>query len=262
MAIWNKNNQAYLQDNKTLFEAFLLADKDGNVINSFGVASNIPIAAGLVDGYSHINKFGYTGTDVNDNTTIWDGNSAGNLYPFPTTAGVATVASDSNSGATVEIQGLDENYNLQVVTATIGGSTTEQFIRIFRARMVDVANDDDVDISIGGTVVAKILEGNGQTLMAVYTVPAGKTAYFMQFQGTTDKVNAPMKFKLMARPFDNGTAFNIKGQFGTQGGNPVNFNYAVPLVFAEKTDLKIDIEAGGTVGAGATFDIILVDNPA
>ena len=58
MAIWNKNNQAYLQDNKTLFEAFLLADKDGNIINSFGVASNIPIAAGLVDGYGHINKFG------------------------------------------------------------------------------------------------------------------------------------------------------------------------------------------------------------
>ena len=38
--------------------------------------------------------------------------------------------------------------------------------------------------------------------------------------------------------------------------------YAVPLVFTEKTDIKIDIAAGGTVGAGATFDIILVDNPA
>ena len=58
MAIWNKNNQAYLPDNKTLFEAFMLSDKDGNLINSFGIASNIPIAGGLVDGYSAIHKFG------------------------------------------------------------------------------------------------------------------------------------------------------------------------------------------------------------
>ena len=50
MAIWNKNTQAYLQDNKTLFEAFMLSDKDGNIINSFGIASNIPIAAGELDG--------------------------------------------------------------------------------------------------------------------------------------------------------------------------------------------------------------------
>ena len=64
MAMWNKNEQAYMQDNKTLFEAFLLADKNGNIINSFGVASNIPIAAGLVDGYGHINKFGATDGDV------------------------------------------------------------------------------------------------------------------------------------------------------------------------------------------------------
>ena len=51
MAIWNKLTQAYLQGNKTLFEAFNLADKDGNIINSFGVASNIPIASGDVDGF-------------------------------------------------------------------------------------------------------------------------------------------------------------------------------------------------------------------
>ena len=72
---------------------------------------------------------------------------AGNYYPWPSTAGVASVASSSNAGATVEIQGLDENYNLQTVNATIESSTTEQFIRIFRARMIDVNNDDDVDIS-------------------------------------------------------------------------------------------------------------------
>ena len=82
MAMWNKNEQAYMQDNKTLFEAFLLADKNGNIINSFGVASNIPIAAGLVDGYGHINKFGATDGDVTLGT-IWDGNSSVYLLLIP-----------------------------------------------------------------------------------------------------------------------------------------------------------------------------------
>ena len=57
MAIWNKLTQTYLQGNKTLFEAFVLADKDGNLINTFGEAANIPIAAGLVDVYSAVHNF-------------------------------------------------------------------------------------------------------------------------------------------------------------------------------------------------------------
>ena len=41
MAIWNKLTQAYLQGNKTLFEAFMLADKDGNIINFVAVKQDI-----------------------------------------------------------------------------------------------------------------------------------------------------------------------------------------------------------------------------
>jgi hypothetical protein len=126
--------------------------------------------------------------------------------------------------------------------------------------MVTTDNTTDISVSINGTVVAKILDGNGQTLMSVYTIPAGKTGYLMQIMGTMDKANAPVKFKLFARPFGNG--FNLKGQFGTQGGNPVSYNYSVPLVFTEKTDIKVNVETAGAVGCGATFDLILVDNPA
>ena len=261
MAMWNIDTQEYLANNKTLFEAFQIADKDGNIINTFGAASNIPIAAGLVDGYSHINKFGYTGTDINGTCTIWDHNGTTAEYPYPA-AGVVTVTggNSDNDGDTVEIQGLDADYNLQTVNVAVGASTTETFLRVFRARMVTADNTTDISVSINGTVVAKILDGNGQTLMSVYTIPAGKTGYLMQIMGTMDKANAPVKFKLFARPFGNG--FNLKGQFGTQGGNPVSYNYSVPLVFTEKTDIKVNVETAGAVGCGATFDLILVDNPA
>jgi hypothetical protein len=259
MAIWNKLTQAYLTGNKTLFEAFMLADKDGNIINTFGSASNIPIAAGLVDGYSHINKFGHTGDDINGTTTIWDGSNG--VYTWPTAAGVVSVASASQSGETVVVEGLDVNYNVVSEETTIGGTTTAEFYRIYRAYMTGDTNESDVTFQIGGTTYAIILADNGQTLMTTYTVPAGKTAYLMQLTCTMDKTNAPTFFRLMSRPVDNGTAFNIKSQLGSQGGNPVNFEYAVPLVFPEKTDIKVDVITQGSVGCGATYDLILVENP-
>ena len=44
--------------NKDLHEVVMIADKDGNLLNTSGAASNIPLAAGALTGYSHINKFG------------------------------------------------------------------------------------------------------------------------------------------------------------------------------------------------------------
>ena len=58
MAQWNKQDQAYRVQDTTNFEVVMLADQDGNPLNSYGSAANIPIAAGDLDGYSHINKFG------------------------------------------------------------------------------------------------------------------------------------------------------------------------------------------------------------
>ena len=65
------------------------------------------------------------------------------------------------------------------------------------------------------------------------------------------------KQNLFAREF--GGAFNLKGQWGTQGGNSVNYDYPVPLEFTEKTDIKIDVTTGAAVGCGAIFDLVLVD---
>jgi len=159
------------------------------------------------------------------------------------------------------VEGLDVNYNIISEETTIGGTTTAEFYRIYRAYMTGDQNENDVTFSIGGTSYAIILADNGQTLMTTYTVPAGKTAYLMQLTCTMDKANAPTYFRLMSRPVDNGTSFNIKSQLGSQGGNPVNFEYAVPLRFPEKTDIKVDVITQGAVGVGATYDLILVDNP-
>ena len=223
---------------------------------------NFQIARGLIRGASHINKFGYN-PDVGSNfETVWDGS---NLYTYIGTAGTALVTSsntsDDNNG-TVEIQGLDANYNVQTVTATIGGSaTTETFIRVFRVKLLTAntgtSNVGTITVTVDSTAAAIISPTKGQTLMAVYTIPAGKKGYLLKLQGNLEKAKES-EFQLMARPF--GGAFNIKGKFGSSG-DVINYDYPVPLEFDEKTDIEVQVRAGATTAAGALFDIILLDAP-
>jgi len=265
MAIWNKINQSLNSNNTQQYEVVMLADKDGNILNSSGAASNIPIAAGEVGGYSHINKFGYS-NDIANLSTIWDGST---LYTYSTSAGPVTVSGTTDDdSAVIEIQGLDANYNIVIQDVTLdangNGTAATNLIRVFRARVKTPAvgqttNAGLLNINIAGAVRAKILAGKGQTLMAVYTVPAGKTAYLLNLILSVDK-NVDVIYKLMARPIEDG-AFNIKGQFGTFG-TPIDHNYPVPLRFEEKTDIEVRADAGNTCGGGATFDLILVDNPS
>ena len=261
MAQYSRRAQQYLSNGTTNFEVNMLADQDGNIINSFGAASNIPIASGAVTGHSHINKFGYS-DNIANLSTIWDGS---NIYTYSTSAGAVTVSSSSSDddGAVIEVQGLDADYNLVVQDITIDGTGATNLIRIFRARVKTPATDETVNVgiisvNIATNLRAKILAGKGQTLMAVYTVPAGKTGYLLNLTMSVNK-DVDVVYRLMAR--EQGGAFNIKGQFGTYG-TPIDHNYPVPLVFTEKTDIEIQADAGNTSGGGATFDLILVDNPA
>jgi hypothetical protein len=223
---------------------------------------NFQIARGLIRGASHINKFGYNSSVGATFETVWDGS---NLYTYIGTAGTALVTSsntsDDNNG-TVEIQGLDANYNVQTVTATIGGSaTTETFIRVFRVKMLTAntgtSNVGTITVTVDSTAAAIISPTKGQTLMAVYTIPAGKKGYLLKLQGNLEKAKES-EFQLMAKPF--GGAFNIKGKFGSSG-DVVNYDYPVPLEFDEKTDIEVQVRAGATTAAGALFDLILLDNP-
>ena len=225
------------------------------------LAERVNIANGRTLGASHIHKFGATDGDVTAGT-IWDGNSAAVEYPYPA-QGLVTVAgaTTADDGKTVEVSGLDINYAPVTETLTVGGAASVAiFSRVFRARMVSAENTIDLEIDLDGVLAAKILAGLGQTLMAVYTVPAGKTAYLLDLHVGSDKAstNTSMTYRLFARPF--GEAFNIKCNFNVAGGQNLDINYSIPLEFTEKTDLRVDVVAGQATTCSATFDLLLVDN--
>lgn len=236
-------------------------------------AEGIHIANGQMLGASHINKFGYTGGTVNGSATIWDGVAVnGNsIYTYLDTAVTVEVDSDdeADDGATYLIEGLDGDYNPVSESITTDANTgigtgTQQFLRVFRAKMTTNGGTNVGNVSITATdedetLLAYIKEGNGQTLMSVYTVPAGKTAYLVKIHGSVDKANVDVKFMLFETPF--GGSRNIKYMSGTQGGNPADYDYPVPLRFEEKSDLEMRILTSAACGAGGIFDLILVDNP-
>ena len=231
---------------------------NNEVVNSGG---GLWVASGKAgDGWAHIHKFGYS-DNISSLSTIWDGS---NIYTYSSSAGAVTATSSSSDddGAIVEIQGLDADYNLTTYDLTLGSTGATNLIRIFRVRLKtpatgETTNIGAISINIGGALRAKILAGNGQTLMSVYTVPAGTTAYLLNITMSVDK-NVDVIYKLMAREiFDGG--FNIKGQFGTFG-TPIDHKYPIPIKFTEKTDIEVRADAGNTSGGGATFDLILIDN--
>jgi len=226
----------------------------------------IHIARGAIFDTSHINKFGYNTAVGSSYETITD-LGTNNL---PTSAAVVSVVSASSAddeGSTgaekVEIQGLDANYNLQIEEVTMNGTsavtTTNTFIRVFRMRVTQAGtgevNAGNITASISSSDVARILADQGQTLMAVYTVPKGKRAYLVKFQGSLSK-NQEANFQLRAR--ESGGAWNVKGLWGTFA-ETVNYEYPVPLEFDEKTDIQIRGKAGETSEMGAIFDLVLLD---
>ena len=278
MAQWRIDNQEYLEHNKTIFEVVNLADEDGNIINSFAAASNIVISAGDLTGYSAINKFGRNPNIGGAPETIW---MYGGRYVYLTSQSTVyahsadTADSVSGTGArTVTIQGLDGNYESieETVTVRSGVATTAQFLRVFRAFVVTSGstgtNEGNIIISTGaagtGTVLADIgtigtgtTYGLGQTNLALYTIPAGKTGYLTAWNIGVGSYNDAVTVSLLSREFNS--AFRTRDIMDVPGGSHVR-NYSVPIKLPEKTDVEIIGIATTGTNISSSFDIILVDN--
>ena len=242
--------------------------QDGVMINDLDLLGFLA-AAGDISDFSVVNKFGQN-NDLNSTTfeDIWDG---GGLYSYPAdgTAPITKVDSSSASDTnTVEVQGLDIDGNLVVQTATLTGTTpvtlTTPLWRVFRMK-----NNSDTDYV--GTVqcvndaddatYAQIAIGNNQTLMALYTIPAGKTGYLVHGSAAISDNNRAVAAsgRFLARPY--GGVFQLKETFGLTDSSPYQHKYYLPFKAPEKTDIRVQCkgDANGVV-VNATFAILLRDN--
>ena len=224
------------------------------------------IARGLVKGADFVHKFGAVPA-MSQNTagSVWD--KSDTLYPWSAfdTAGilVAAQANVSDNAKTVTVMGLDADY-LPISeeftlssTGTVNG--TKIFKRVYRAFMTNGSNVGSVSFSRGGTEVLRITAAKSQTLMAIYTVPAGYTAYMMK--GTcTCQQGADATGDMFVRYYGQ-SSFRVGHSFEVSGaGGQYLYEFFTPIPIPEKSDIDIraTVRSNNARITGA-FDLILVE---
>lgn len=228
--------------------------------NQPSLDTGMAIALGEFRDTTAIDKFGYNGSVGTSYATIWD---AGGTYVYPSSAVQMTVTSAggaTDAGVEITVIGLDADYAEQTNTVILDASgtatTANTFIRVFRAY---VSNGQDLTgactIANGGVTYAQIGIEFQQTMMAVYTIPAGKTGYLVSGNISSQK-DKDITAKLMMREF--GGVLRTKGLVLTPG-TPFQRQWVVPQQIPAKTDIEIRAKAGATGPVSAGFEIVLVD---
>ena len=227
----------------------------------------LQVARGQVAYHSGEHKFGAVPTmSINTTGTVWDINDT--LYPWSalTSASTLTVdrASASDADKVITIVGLDANYNAitenVTLTSATGNATTKSFIRVYRAYMYNgsATNVGNIDIKISTTIIARITAGKGQTLMSVYTVPAGHTAYLTQgVMSVKSGADATGEFYVR---YGGETAFRIAHTFEVASAEYF-YAFHVPFRVPEKSD--IDVRASvrsNNARVTAAYDFYLIRN--
>ena len=227
----------------------------------------LQIARGQIPGHSREHKFGSVpAMSTGQSGTIWDVNDT--TYPWASYTAAAVVNIERNDaadeGLVVVVEGLDADYNAISDTITISGTDTlgtVQFLRVNRAFVTSGQNTGNIDIeygAAGGATIARITAGQGQTLMAVYTVPANKTLYLTQIASSCEE-GAESTVDLFTRFFGQ-DSFRIQHILEVAGGGHYRYPFNIPLRFPEKTD--IDLRAAvrsNNARITAVFDAILID---
>jgi hypothetical protein len=253
-------------------------DTDGRLVTT---SLFTEIAKGNVGDAAGVNKFGFNGTvGATPYEEIWDGEAAYEYLADDTFATMYLSSDDETNdvGLTYSIQGIDSEYNLSTVIGTLhavdartmvaltSGATDDKWWRIFRVVATSsTASTGNIYVSKDNTdaggdgipdtatdIQAKILVGNEQTLMALWTCPVANTAYLTGYYAATS-VAKVTTVKLFVRPF--GGVFNLKHMIvlnATKGDHDFKF----PLTVAAKSDLAMTaIAAGGGGAVAAGFDL-------
>ena len=241
----------------------------------------LQVARGQVSLHETQYKFGFN-PDVDDSEeTVW---AEGGVYSYLSSATVLKVSSSSiadtsaGTGArTVQLYGLDADYNEINETVTLSGqtsvNTTNSFLRINRMIIrsagsggenagVVYAGTGTVTAGVPANKYATIAIGDNQTLMALWTVPAGYTAYLHQkdLTAATAQNNKYATVRLIARP--EGEVFQTRDKHVLQN-DIIHQVYSYPLRFDEKTDIEmrcVGDTAGANIAISAGLDLVYIKN--
>lgn len=237
------------------------------------------IASGLISGYSIVNRFAYNG-DVDSGAAedIWE--VGGDYAGFPAVSEPVAVLSSSvldtaiGTGCrTVQIFGLDSNYDAKNETLSLSGVTpvvsVNTYSRIFRGQCVTagslLSNQGNITIRHATTatnVFGQITAGKGQTQSSSYTIPLGHTgfltSYTAQLIASTANQNTNLAIKII--PF--GGATRQAREFAVTSNYAMKSEVYGGIRFTEKTDFVFRAfqTSSNNQSIAVTWDMIVVKN--
>lgn len=239
----------------------------------------LAVSQGLYPGYSVVDKFGRnqtitTGTDPED---IWE---AGGLYNYDAdgTAPIVSVVSDDAADTMdIIIIGQDVNRNEVAQVVTLNGTNRvalqTSLWRVYRMISLNANLSGTVYCYVGTGGVpslvntrAIMLSGENQTLMAIYTIPAGKVGFLfkgvldMSWEGGvfsgTEFANCAYYSSRLGEVFTIKRTLTLMSSGNSQFVDERSFPDAVP----SGTDIRLNVqEVSATMGVNGAFDILLVD---
>jgi hypothetical protein len=240
----------------------------------------LQVAREQITGHSVILVSGTLPTLGTSQATVWN---RGGIYVYPATAQVMVVASTSANDAaagtgarTVVVQGLNANYNQIQETVTLNGqtgvNTTNSFLRVTHMYLATAGTGLAAagTISVGtGTVTSGVpavvylnyLAQSGAT-SAIWTVPAGYTAYVVAVKSSSGNATAGQwaNFGLyiassQGGPLDSALQWICSNGGGFQAG----FDY--PIQIPEKIDFEIRaISTTASTSVDANMQIVYIKN--
>jgi hypothetical protein len=229
---------------------------------------NLQVSRNQIYKHKSIFKFGFN-PDVNGTEeTIWD---VGGIYAYPSSAVAMTVTTDAgtpanDNGVKVIVFGLDEDYNEVNQEVTLAGAgtatTTQTFLRVFRAYVSGSQEPTgNLNITNGGTTYARISLGENQTLMALWTVPAGYTGFLDHVNIATGTTNSNQYVTAQIVQRTQGGVFRVMMKQTLGSGGVADFLIGYPIAVSEKTDLEVRAESSGANNLiSANFSMVYIKN--
>lgn len=238
----------------------------------------LAIAKGQIDKHATINKSSIMTPGLASNEDVWFNGGALAVKVYLTAAETMDVVSDdtddtsAGTGArTVQIYGLDANYEPINETVTMNGTTTvvtaKSYLRLNRGivRTAGSSNINEGSISIAGTTSGNlqlfVSALHGQDLGSHFTIPADKVGIMTSlFVSATSIASGGANITLVLRP--ESAAEKVKLYTGLSDGETTSYNPQLksPIIINEKTDIKFQ-KPGSSIGSfiQVGYSLVLVD---
>lgn len=241
----------------------------------------LQVSRGQISWHETLFQFGINSAVGTSFETIW---TASSVYSYLSAATVIKLSSDSADDAaagtgarTVRISGLDGSYNEISEVVTLNGqtavNTVNSYLRVFEilvmtagsggtAAGVIYAGTGTVTSGVPANVYATIPSGYNKSEMALWTVPAGYTAYVTSYAFTTasSTANNIITGAMAIRPLGGVFSFEATAKIG--GGNSFDRHFDTYLVVQEKSDIEMRAAATATAQVTGEMHVIYIKNDA